>query len=302
MPRAKKNKVEIEKPPPKKRGRKPKGGKIITEIKPNSDNNIKIIENIILHLKCNKGDLNKIYDDKINSYDFHNNENIFVLNKNNNNNNSSDDDSNEDKYCDSNIVNNKIVRKETVEKKIISSKKAVWEKLRKLSFYLNTNDVSDKRSACFWCTCDFDNPLIYIPKYELNGCYQCYGCFCSPECATSHLFNEQIDSSIKFERYSLLNYLYCKVYDYKKNIKPAPNPYYTLSKYQGNLSISEYRSLFNTERFIIIVDKPLARNLPELHEDNDDFLFNNNDSNMLFINNNVTQQSKNDILTTNFNL
>jgi hypothetical protein len=50
------------------------------------------------------------------------------------------------------------------------------------------------------------------------------------------------------------------------------------------------------------VDKPLARNLPELHEDNDDFLFNNNDSNMLFINNNVTQQSKNDILTTNFNL
>ena len=116
MPRAKKNNIEIEKPPPKKRGRKPKGGKIITEIKPNSDNNIKIIENIILHLKCNKGDLNKIYDDKINSYDFHNNENIFVLNKNNNNNNSSDDDSNEDKYCDSNIVNNKIVRKETVEK------------------------------------------------------------------------------------------------------------------------------------------------------------------------------------------
>ena len=56
------------------------------------------------------------------------------------------------------------------------------------------------------------------------------------------------------------------------------------------------------ERFIIIVDKPLARNLPELHEDNDDFLFNNNDSNMLFINNNVSQQSKNDILTTNFNL
>lgn len=299
MPRAKKNKVEIEKPPPKKRGRKPKGGKIVTEIKPNDDNNIKIIENIILHLKCNKTDLNKIYSDKINSYDFHNNENIFVLNKNNNN---TDDDSNEDIYCQSDVGNNKIIKKETVEKKNISSKKAVWEKLRKLSFYLNTNDVSDKRSACFWCTCDFDNPLIYIPKYELNGTYQCYGCFCSPECATSHLFNEQIDSSIKFERYSLLNYLYCKVYDYKKNIKPAPNPYYTLSKYQGNLSISEYRSLFNTERFIIIVDKPLARNLPELHEDNDDFLFNNNDSNMLFINNNVSQQSKNDILTTNFNL
>ena len=101
MPRVKKNKIEIEKPPPKKRGRKPKGGKIVTEIKPNNDNNIKIIENIILHLKCNKGDLNKIYNDKINSYDFHNNENIFVLNKNNN---ISDDVSNEEKYCDNNIV------------------------------------------------------------------------------------------------------------------------------------------------------------------------------------------------------
>ncbi len=173
--------------------------------------------------------------------------------------------------------------------------------MRKLAFYLNTNDISDKRSACFWCTCDFDNPVIYIPKFELNGCYQCYGCFCSPECATSYLFNEQIDSSMKFERYSLLNYLYCKIYDYKKNIKPAPNPFYTLAKYHGNLTINEYRSLFNTERFIIIVDKPLSRNLPELHEDNDDFLFNNNDNNMLFNNNDLQQPSKNDILTTNFN-
>ena len=41
-----------------------------------------------------------------------------------------------------------------------------------------------------------------------------------------------------------------EIYDYKKNIKPAPNPYYTLSKYQGNLTIDEYRSLFNSERFI----------------------------------------------------
>ena len=140
---------------------------------------------------------------------------------------------------------------------------------------------------------------IFIPKCYLNDKYQCYGCFCSPECSTSFLFNEQIDSSVKFERYALLNYLYCKIYNYEKNIKPAPNPYYTLSKYQGNLSINEYRSLFNTERFIIVVDKPLTRSLPELHEDNDDFIFNNNDNdnnnNMLFTNNNVLQQSKNEI-------
>ena len=287
MPRGRKPKIETEKPPPKKRGRKPKGGKIITDIKINNDNNVKIIENIILHLKCKKSDLKNIYNDKFNSYDFNNNENIYILNK-----------------------KNDIIKEDTNEKNlplnennVSSNKKELWLKLRKLAFYLNTNDVSDKRSACFWCTYDFDNPPIYIPKYELNGSYQCYGCFCSPECSTSFLFNEQIDSSVKFERYALLNYLYCKIYNYTKNIKPAPNPYYTLLKYQGNLSINEYRSLFNTERFIIVVDKPLSRNLPELHEDNDDFVFNNNDNNnMLFINNNVLQQSKNEILNTNFNL
>ena len=281
MPRGRKSKLEVEKPPPKKRGRKPKGGKIVTEINLNNEKNEKITENIILHLKCNKSDLENVYNNTINSYDFNNDDNIFMLNKNS---------------------NSIIKKKDNIESNVSLKKKNLWLKLRKLAFYLNTNDVSDKRSACFWCTYDFDNPPIYIPKYELNGCYQCYGCFCSPECATSYLFNEQIDSSVKFERYALLNYLYCKIYDYKKNIKPAPNPYYTLAKYHGNLSISEYRSLFNTERFIIIVDKPLTRNLPELHEDNDDFLFNNNDNNMLFINNNITQQTKSDFLTTNFNL
>ena len=41
---------------------------------------------------------------------------------------------------------------------------------------LRTNNVSDRKSACFWCTCNFDNPSIHIPmKYE-NECYEVYGC------------------------------------------------------------------------------------------------------------------------------
>ena len=65
------------------------------------------------------------------------------------------------------------------------------------------------------------------------------------------------------------------MYDYKKNIKPAPNPYYMLEKYYGNLTIQEYRSLLRNERLFLIVDKPLTRILPELHDDNDDFILNN---------------------------
>ena len=45
-----------EKPPPKKRGRKPKGGKIVTT---NVSNIVKneLITNIVLHLKCKKSDI-----------------------------------------------------------------------------------------------------------------------------------------------------------------------------------------------------------------------------------------------------
>jgi hypothetical protein len=86
---------------------------------------------------------------------------------------------------------------------------------------------------------------------------------------------ENIDSSSKFERYYLINHIYAKIYNYNKNIKPAPNPYYLLDKYYGNLTIQEYRSLFKNERLFLVVDKPLTRILPELHEDNDNFIINN---------------------------
>jgi len=86
--------------------------------------------------------------------------------------------------------------------------------------------------------------------------------------------NEKIDSSIKFERYQLLNHVYGKIYNYNKNIKPAPDPYYLLDKYYGTLSINEYRALFNNEQLLIVVEKPLSNVFPELYEDNSDFILN----------------------------
>jgi hypothetical protein len=153
--------------------------------------------------------------------------------------------------------------------------KDIWKKLKILENNLHTNNISDKKSACFWCTVEFDNPPVYIPKYHIKESYNVYGCFCSPECATAYLMEENIDSSSKFERYHLLNHIYSKIYNYNKNIKPAPNPFYLLDKYYGNLSIQEYRALLRNERLFLIVDKPLTRILPELHEDNDDFIINN---------------------------
>lgn len=144
-------------------------------------------------------------------------------------------------------------------------------KLKQLKIQLYKNTLqSEKKSACFWCTYDFDNAPCYIPKYEMDGTIYGYGSFCRPECAVAHLMKEQIDDSTKFDRYHLLNQIYSKVYECKKNIKPAPDPHYLLDKFYGNLTIQEYRRLLKTEHLLLVIDKPLTRILPELHEDTDD--------------------------------
>ena len=144
-------------------------------------------------------------------------------------------------------------------------------KLKQLKIQLYKNSLhSEKKSACFWCTYEFDNPPCYIPKYEMDGVIYGYGSFCRPECAVAYLMKENIDDSTKFDRYHLLNQIYSKVYDCKKNIKPAPDPHYLLDKFYGNLNIQEYRRLLKTEHLLLVIDKPLTRILPELHEDTDD--------------------------------
>ena len=105
----------------------------------------------------------------------------------------------------------------------------------------------------------------------------------------AYLKNEDIDSSRKWERYTLLNNTYSKIYDYEKNIKPAPNPFYTLDKYYGNLSIDEYRKLLNNERILMIVDKPMTKVLPELYEENNE---------IPFINNNLLNKTKSNKTST----
>jgi len=266
------NANDDDKPIPKKRGRKPKGGKIIQQVVPIA-NSIETKPNVILHLKCCLKDLHSpsSSDNSIQNYDFQ-----------------------KANYLSFDIINNEASQIQTTQFATAHHKyedksdceddyepgkendiREIWKKLKSLEHNLHINNICDKKSACFWCTYDFDNPPIYIPKHFIKETYHVYGCFCSPECATAHLMDENIDSSSKFERYYLLNHIYSKIYDYNKNIKPAPNPYYMLEKYYGNLTIQEYRSLLRNERLFLIVDKPLTRILPELHEDNDDFIINN---------------------------
>ena len=255
--------INGEKPIAKKRGRKPKGGKIIQQLK-TTFNQPASKPNIILHLKCGLKDLtNNNSNNNIESYNFVNKGELTydVIKNDFSNITINDNEESENEYC------NKTSKEPDI--------KEIWKKIKQLQHNLHINNISDKKSACFWCTYDFVNPPIYIPKHYIKNSYDVYGCFCSPECAVAYLMEENIDSSTKFERYHFINYVYGKIYNYEKNIKPAPNPYYMLDKYYGNLTIQEYRSLFKNQRLFLIVDKPLTRVLPELHEDNEDFILNN---------------------------
>ena len=282
---------------PKKRGRKPKGGKIIEKINEKNDNII-IKSNIILHLKCSLKDLELTQEKNESVLDNFSLKNI----KTNDLNFEELEKHSHNEICSKQISTDKQ-NKETdsdIERKLI------WKKLKELEYNLHNNNISDKKSACFWCTYSFDNLPIHIPKYQLNNSYHVYGCFCSPECATAYLMNENIDSATKFERYYLLNYIYCKIYNYKKNIKPAPNPHYILDKYFGNLTIQEYRKQLKNERLLLVVEKPLTRILPELVEDNDDFVINcksipSSNSKYMF-RKNLSKQTKTDILQENFGI
>jgi hypothetical protein len=154
--------------------------------------------------------------------------------------------------------------------------KEIMKKINRLKYsFHNGESLQSKinhKSACFWDTCDFEAQTYYIPVMIVNDIFQVYGCFCSAECAVAFLLKEPIDTSTKFERLHLIQLLYGNPSG--RGIKPAPNPYYLLDKYYGNLTIQEYRQLLKGPQLIHIVNKPLTHILPELYEDNNDFLVN----------------------------
>jgi hypothetical protein len=280
---------------PKKRGRKPKGGKLSS--KENDDaNEVQPPDNVILHLNCNISDIKtelnsnnlnynpemppeiKTYDileeaeytsyeDNVKPNDFDAYSEIKTTNyicgqcENSNKNGNTSDNENNELNCHDNSY-------DTVKTSI----KILNAKLKEQKNLLYNGEMNGKTSACFWCTYEFDNNACYIPKCEDENKTDGYGSFCRPECAVAFLFNESIDDSIKFERYYLLNKIYSKVYDYKKHIKSAPDPHYLLDKFYGNLNIQEYRQLLSSDNLLFIVDKPMTRVFPELFEDNDNFI------------------------------
>jgi len=289
----------VEEKIPKKRGRKPKGGKIVDKKIVNIDNS-QLFNNVILHLKCTQKQITDVpvflsnleYNPQVESVNAYSMKGSNSLQY-------------EELVQDEPIPNIKSTEVTSLNEIDLDNDNkqiklsTIWIKLKELDTIFRYNS-EHKKSACFWCTFDFDTPPIYIPKHYIDKSYKVYGNFCSPECACAYLFNEQVDDSAKSERFYLLNYIYCKIYNYERNIKPAPNPLYILDKFMGNLTIQEYRKLLNHERLLLVIDKPLTKMFPELHEDNNEY--NTIGDYKYKLKQRSVKETKNELLTKNFNL
>jgi hypothetical protein len=219
-----------------KRGRKPRGGKIIDAPQINEAQN-GYAPPVVLHLKCRISDLDsELSINGLSPVPY------------------------EDCSSSSNAtIGNGLVSCE-------EDTRTIDEKLIAHSERMSNNGISDKESACFWCTYQFEGRPVHIPRSRAARGLRGYGCFCSPECAAAYLFSQKnLDKSAMHEQYFLLNNLYGHTTSSYEPIKVAPNPHFLLSRFSGTLSSEEYRKLSSDDNVVLVVSEPLTRALPEIH-------------------------------------
>jgi hypothetical protein len=107
--------------------------------------------------------------------------------------------------------------------------------------------------ACFWCVHPFGHQPCIIPEREVNGIYNVYGNFCSPECGVAYLLKEGIDPHVRWERMALLH----RVYDQQGigQIFPAPARE-CLNVFGGPMSIDVFRATLLSKKVRVDLHMP----------------------------------------------
>jgi hypothetical protein len=108
-------------------------------------------------------------------------------------------------------------------------------------------------TACFWCCHTFTHRPVVLPIRDTGEYLTVTGNFCSPECATSYLFDMRQDSHTRWEQLALLYRVYGEACQGK--IHPAP-PRTTLKLFGGSLTIQEYRNLIQSHKVRVDVHLP----------------------------------------------
>ncbi len=118
---------------------------------------------------------------------------------------------------------------------------------------------------CWWCCHQFDGPPCTLPEYIRRDKFYVSGCFCSFNCAASYNFNKN-DNNV-WERYTLLNLMYKKLYNLQFiKIEMAP-PREVLKMFGGYMDITEFRNYcIKQDRRFQVIKPPLISIIPKIEE------------------------------------
>jgi len=107
--------------------------------------------------------------------------------------------------------------------------------------------------ACFWCVHTFEHQPRIIPEREVNGVYNVYGNFCSPECGVAYLLKEGLDPHVRWERMALLH----RIYDAQGigQIFPAPARE-CLTVFGGPMNIDVFRATLQSKKVRVDLHMP----------------------------------------------
>lgn len=251
----------------KKRGRKPKD--IVYNIENNNNANANQIispvktnnEILLLHIQISKKDIEKYEPELLNELSFENknplpfeeNTNCEEVEKNNYN-----------KLTSIIYLNNgkEILQIDGSKEK----KKIVKRNIININYEIENKKTYPEKTNiyCFWDCHPFDSSPCYIPEKYVNGKFYLYGNFCSFNCAAAYLFDKK-DYNM-FEKYSLLNLLYKKMYETESiKIIPAPDRL-CLKIFGGILSIDDFRNVSYQDKKYTVYYPPYISILPKIDE------------------------------------
>lgn len=262
---------------PKKRGRKPKEKVYSVKELPKTFFEENKNEALILHLPIKTFDKSNssnplpnmnnecnysIYNENLNNYEINNNNllptQLDLLSINIDNlvfdNDKSDNIEKKEIEIEDDTKPNRIIKK--------NLKNIMYE-------FINANNEKTWPETtsiyCWWCCHPFSCMPCAIPEYYKKEKFYVDGCFCSFNCAASYNFSKN-DNNV-WERYSLLNLMYKKLYNQKFiKINIAP-PREILKIFGGYMTIEEFReNCLKCDKSFTIIKPPLISIIPKIEE------------------------------------
>ena len=334
-PKVKSEEIEDEKIP-KKRGRKPKEKVYSIKELPKAFFEENKNDPLILHIPITSADKNNNNPEPNNnemmlnysSYNSVNNEtnsNNLIIDKNNielNNNDLIGMDLNYSSYYplsespkqfnfELNSTNLFLPKQDSKEKDIISrdiilpieednkNNRVIKKNLKNIMYeFINANNdkvwPETTNIYCWWCCHPFTWMPCALPEYYKKDKFYVNGCFCSFNCAASYNFSK-CDDDI-WERYSLLNLMYKKIYNTKFiKINLAP-PREILKIFGGYMSIDEFReNAHKNDKTFTVINPPLISIIPKIEENISSSYKAGAKGNISLVNENILNKTQNSL-------